>query len=89
MPETEIARLDVLQWQVAGASKTAHIIDPEVTAPKKSGARSLCGRYPQRNDFPWFALDVATLGLTSPPLPYALRRCGDCLDVVTSPGATP
>lgn len=76
------------EWQVAGESKVLHVIDTAKTAPRRSGARSACGRYPQRNDFAWFSLSTDDPGVRGAATHYMLTFCGDCTDILT-PGHVP
>lgn len=64
-----------LEWQAFGSTGTAHLIDADRPAPKRSGPRSLCKRYPGRNEYPWFTLDAS---IVTGELPYALSKCPDC-----------
>ena len=64
-----------LEWQAFGSSNTAHLVDADTPAPKRSGPRSLCKRYPGRNYHAWFALPAAEI---SGPLPYELHKCTHC-----------
>lgn len=70
-----------LEWQVAGGSRTAHVIDTVAYRTYgRMGPRSICGRYPQRSNHPWFSLDVQSDFLTGPVRTFQLRVCEDCKD---------
>jgi hypothetical protein len=79
-----------LEWQVAQGSRTLHVIDTDAPAwrnpdgtRRRSGPRSLCGRYPQRNaEYPWWSWPVADWSAIR-GRPYELRRCQDCADALS------
>jgi len=65
------------EWQAHGTSTTAHLIDTDRPAPKRSGPRALCGRYPGKRVFPWWSLTEDEMA--GHPLPHGLSRCADCV----------
>ena len=71
---------DTLEWQIAGGSKTAHVIVTNRAWPKRSGPESVCGRRPQRYYRPWFELDVNAPDVIPAIRGYACIPCPDCDD---------
>lgn len=83
-----------VEWQVASGSSTAHVIDPAAPSwhnpdgsRRRSGPRSACGRYPQRNaDGTWWALPVAETRRDT-GRSYGIKFCDECAEHVTSPAS--
>lgn len=80
----------VWEWQIANGSRQAHVIDTDKPAwlnpdgsRRRSGPRSLCGRYPQRNaESPWFALGVRVDGVLSALRHYRAWVCPECTEIL-------
>lgn len=70
-----------IEWQAHGHSNTAHIIDTtrSTRLSKRSGPRSVCGRYPGRRYEPWWSLAVEEM--VGKPLPHGIERCPECAEV--------
>jgi hypothetical protein len=70
----------VWEWQIAEGSMKAHVIDSTEGSKSRSGPRSVCGRYPQRNrEHPWFTLLITDPGAVGSIRHYGRMPCAECL----------
>lgn len=79
--------LTSLEWQVAEGSSTLHLVDPGRAAPRRSGRRAMCGRYPQTGGREtWFSLRAEEFDLSASTVvgSYNLKVCRDCADIESS-----
>lgn len=82
-----------IEWQAHGNIPTVHLIDTDRKWAKRSGPRSLCGRYPGRNYSPWWIVNAADAGLERALSSWGLQRCAGCQvaleDSMINPEALP
>lgn len=80
-----------LEWQAV--TSVLHVVDTELAEANRakrlaqgkrygSGPRAICGRYPQRNNYPELSWPVDEPELKRMLAIFGLTKCPDCEDVL-------